>query len=180
MEKKLGDTIVIDFITSNPNYGSVQTADALPTCEVFRDVGDSAILFPTVVQRTNKTGNYRVQIYLSDPVFSINKSYSVVVSATVAGISSKSVIGNFDIDAFKRPTGSIVADGSNTASTFKTDLTDATTDLYKDCLLVFITGTLGNQVKKISAYNGGTNFITLTSALTSIPTVNDKFLIINL
>jgi hypothetical protein len=181
MTKTLGDSIFIDFITSNPNTGSVQDADALPTCEVFEDAYDTAIVSPTVVKRTNKTGNYRINIQITDGNgFEMNKSYNVIVSATVNGIASKGVVGSFDVYAIKRPVGVIVTDGSNTASTFKTNLTETTADYHKDSLCLFYTGNLANQVKKVSAYDGGTKFLTVSSAFTGIPSSNDKFILVNI
>ncbi len=75
------------------------------------------------------------------------------------------------------PTGSVAADGSNSATTFKTDLT-GTDDYWKDCYLKFTNETLINQVKKITAYNGTTHFVT-TGAFTSTPVTGATFEIIN-
>lgn len=79
-----------------------------------------------------------------------------------------------------QPSGSVDTDGGNTSSTFKTDLTESTTDYWKDALLLFTSGSLAGQVKKVSAYNGSTKFVTLSSAFTAAPSSGDRFVLVNL
>jgi len=98
--RKLGDTIYLDFTTHNPTSGVVVDADSGPTCEVFEDDNDTAILSPAVTKRTSKTGDYRVPIEAtSDNGFEVGKSYNVIVSATVGGVAVKSRIGTFTLDS---------------------------------------------------------------------------------
>lgn len=78
------------------------------------------------------------------------------------------------------PSGTVVTDGSNSASTFKTDRTESTTDYWKDSLILFTTGTLAGQVKKVSAYNGTTKFITIVGSFTGAPSNGDRFILVNL
>lgn len=79
-----------------------------------------------------------------------------------------------------QPSGVVVADGSNTATTFKTDRPEASNDYWKDALLLFVSGALTGQVKKVSAFNASTDFITLSTAFTAAPTAGDRFLLVNL
>ena len=74
---------------------------------------------------------------------------------------------------------SVVANGGNTATTFKTDRAESTADHWKDALLCFTTGALEGQVKKVSAYDGSTKFVTLSSAFTGAPSAGDRFLLID-
>lgn len=74
---------------------------------------------------------------------------------------------------------SVVANGGNTATTFDTDRTESTADHWKDALLCFTTGALEGQVKKVSAYDGTTKFVTLSSAFTGAPAAGDRFLLID-
>jgi hypothetical protein len=98
--RKLGDTIVLDFTTHNSFTGAVQDTDSLPTCEIFEDDNDSAILTPTVTKRVGKTGNYRLSIEATTGNgFEIGKSYNVIISATVNSISAKSRIDSFVLDS---------------------------------------------------------------------------------
>lgn len=76
--------------------------------------------------------------------------------------------------------GTVQTDGGNTSQTFKTDRTEATNDFWKDTLLLFTTGALAGQVKKVSAYNGTSKFVTLQSAFTGTPSNGDRFILINL
>ena len=75
--------------------------------------------------------------------------------------------------------GKVVADGGNTASTFKTNLAFVGTDAHKNALLVWRTGALVDQVQKISAANPTTDFITVAVAFTAAPATDDEFVIIN-
>lgn len=79
-----------------------------------------------------------------------------------------------------QPSGTVVTDGGNTASTFKTDLSEGTDDYWKDALLLFTSGALAGQVKKITTYSGTTKFVTLSAALTGTPSSGDRFVLINL
>jgi|GEM_PF-3796309 len=98
--RKLGDTITFDFTTHNPSTGMVQDADSLPTCKVFKDDNDTAILIPTVVKRVGETGDYRVSVVAtSGNGFEVGKTYNVIASATVNTMSAKSRIGIFVLDS---------------------------------------------------------------------------------
>lgn len=98
MNPKLEETIYVDFITSSPTTGAATDADSTPTSEVFEDATDTAILSPTVVKRTGKTGNYRVPIVCSAANgFEAGKSYNVVVAATVGAVAAKAVVRTFQM-----------------------------------------------------------------------------------
>lgn len=75
-------------------------------------------------------------------------------------------------------TGAIVADGSNAAGTFKTNLASTVDDAYKDAMVKFTSGTLVEQVKKVTGYNGTTKFLTV-NAFTTAPSAADTFEIVN-
>jgi hypothetical protein len=98
MNPELEETIYCDFITSSPTTGAAADADSTPTCEVFEDATDTAILSPTVVKRTGKTGNYRVPVVCSAANgFEAAKSYNVVVAATVGAVAAKAVVQTFQM-----------------------------------------------------------------------------------
>jgi hypothetical protein len=83
------------------------------------------------------------------------------------------------------PTGTVGphgsnTDGSNTAATFFTSLAEAVDDHWKDCLLMFTSGALAGQVKKVIGYNAGTRFITVATPFTAVPASDDRFVLINL
>lgn len=76
------------------------------------------------------------------------------------------------------PTGAVVADGSNTAQTFETDLSESTSDYWKDVLILFTSGSLINQIKRVSAYDGSSKFITANTPFTGAPSGGDLFVLI--
>lgn len=178
---RLEDTIYKDFTTHNPNTGSVSDADSTPTCAVYEDSTDTAILSPTVVKRTSLTGNYRVPIAMTSANgFEVGRSYNVIVTATVNGVIAKDCIDSFIIDTPRRPTGLVVTDAGNSATQFKSDRSEATTDHWKDVLILFATGTLAGQIKKVTGYNGTTKIFTFTNGYTGTPSNGDVFEIINI
>lgn len=75
--------------------------------------------------------------------------------------------------------GSVVSDAGNTSSTFKTNLTESTTDHWKDNLITFTSGSLAGQVKKVTGYDGTTKFITVSPAFTGTPSASDTFSLVN-
>lgn len=175
MNMLLGRTFIKDFIC-HTTAGQVSDADSLPTAEVFEDESDTSIYTPTVSKRTSKTGDYRVAVpLLLANGFEVGKCYNIIVTATVGGITSKAVIGTFTIENIIYSSG-VVSTGS-TATAIVTTLAETATDCFKDALLLFTSGNLRNQVKKISAYNGTSKTLT-TGAFTEAPAENDRFLIL--
>ncbi len=154
MMPKLEETIYLDFITSSPTTGAAADADTTPTCEVFEDATDTAILTPTVTKRTSKTGDYRVAVVCTAANgFEAGKSYNVIGSATVGGVTGKAPIGWFqmrarDIDdvmpTYTQPTGFLAA--------------------------TFPSGTIANTTN-ITA--GTLTTVTTVTNLTNAPTVGD-------
>jgi hypothetical protein len=77
------------------------------------------------------------------------------------------------------PSGSVTPDGGNSATAFETDRTETADDFWKDALLLITSGALIGQVKKVSAYNGTTKIITVSSAFTGTPADGVTFLLVN-
>ena len=106
MARYLGDTVTLDFTTTNPYSGMVQNADVIPTCQVFEDDTDLPILSPVVVSR-GLIGNYRVSFEASEANgFEEGGSYNVVVEATVEVVTAKSRISAFGLSRAQVETGS--------------------------------------------------------------------------
>lgn len=100
MARKLGESITLDFTLHNPTFGWVQDADVLPTSQVFEDDIDVAILTPLVTKRAALTGDYRLTFIASAANgFEVDKSYNVIVTATVAGITAKARVSSFNLEA---------------------------------------------------------------------------------
>lgn len=77
-----------------------------------------------------------------------------------------------------RPFGAVAADGSNTATTFKTTLTGATANHLKDGWISFIDGALATQVHKVLS-STTTGFVTMVNPFTATPTADDRFVFVN-
>lgn len=78
------------------------------------------------------------------------------------------------------PSGSVVDDNDPdpTATAFETDLTEASNDHYNGAFVVFYSGALAGQSRKISDYDGTTKVLTVAAAFTEAPAAGDDFLII--
>lgn len=177
MRASLGQTITLDFTTSNPATAAAASASAV-TVRVFEDANDTAILTPTATERTSQTGNYRCQVACTTANgFEVGKSYNVVAEATVGGVAAKAVVASFVVEPPVQ-LGTVLTDAGNTATTFKTDLTEVS-DHWKDCFCTFLTGSLAGQTKPVSAFNGTTDFLTAASAFTAAPSNGDRFVLIN-
>jgi hypothetical protein len=79
--------------------------------------------------------------------------------------------------------GTVVDDAANSSTTFLTDLTETQTDYYGDSnggnVLVFVnTANDKVQARRVTAYNGGTKFITVESAFDAEPTAGDVFILL--
>jgi hypothetical protein len=78
-----------------------------------------------------------------------------------------------------RTTGAVVDDASNSASTFETNLSASANDHWNGAYLLFTSGTLAGQVRKITDYDGTTKFVSFTDAFTAEPTAADAFMLVN-
>lgn len=85
---------------------------------------------------------------------------------------------DMDITTTEHPVGTVVANGGNTSSTFKTNLTSATTDFWKNALVSFVSGSLAGQVRPITGYNGSTKFISVTTPFTATPASTSQFILV--
>lgn len=74
--------------------------------------------------------------------------------------------------------GGAVADASPTTTAFDTDLTEATDDHYNGAFVLFYTGALTGQSRKISDYDGTNKTITVAQAFTEAPVSGDDFVIL--
>lgn len=177
---RLDQTFTKDFTLRSPT-GLLSDADSTPTCNIYEDTSTSALLSPTCIKRGSNTGNYYFQVATTTANgFEIGKSYNIRVVAIVGGVTDAAIIDSFIIDTPARPSGLVVSDAGNSATQFKSDRSETTADHWKDVLILFVTGNLAGQVKKCTAYNGGTKIITFTSGYTGIPANGDVFEIINI
>jgi hypothetical protein len=64
--------------------------------------------------------------------------------------------------------GTVMNDGLNTRTTFKTDFSIAINDFFVDQVIVFRTGSFAGLSRRISGYDGATKFITVSPALPTV------------
>lgn len=97
------------------------------------------------------------------------------ILVTKAGMRPAVIDGALD----GQPHAAVVADAGNTATTFVSDLSEATSDHWAGAGVVFTSGTLKGQVREIESYNGTTKALTLAEPLTAAPSTGDRFVLIN-
>ena len=83
------------------------------------------------------------------------------------------------IIALATKTGTVVSDGSNSATTFKTDLTENSNDHWKESFILITSGTLVGACRKIDGFTAATDFVTVNPAFPSTPANGVTFAIIN-
>lgn len=78
------------------------------------------------------------------------------------------------------PGGAVVDDNDPdpTATAFETNLTEATNDHYNGAFVVFTSGALLGQSRKIADYDGSTKVLTVATAFTEAPAAGDTFIIL--
>jgi hypothetical protein len=131
----------------------------------------------TIVAITSGTGagqSRRIVDYTTGRVATVHRAWTTNPDGTSKFIVCPDT-GHLETTAL------VASDAGNTASTFKTDLTESTNDHWVDVFVVFITGSLLGQCHKVTDYNGTTKFLTFTSpgVFTAAPSAGDRFLIIN-
>ena len=151
-----GDNIVINCkdVTTDNEWGdvkfSIQTS--------IRQIDD--IAFPDISGR------------------SFNVDVDGAIDADVTKLNTSSAgASNLAVSANTMLTGTAVT-GTLTTTTFTTDLTSSTDNIYKGRIVIFTSGSLTREVGIISAYNGTTKLITVSTALTSVPNNLDTFIIV--
>jgi hypothetical protein len=180
-----GSTRWIGLLCINDAEGAATAADSLPAIDVWAD-GSPMSTFATITVGAVATGVYIAELTLTGLLASAPWAAGVVWHGwwtyTLDGVESVTPIEPFMLVPGLE--GAVVAsDGGNTATTFKTEnpsgsLLD-TTDDAKECLIAFLSGALAGQVRKVTAYNAATSFLTVDLAFSAAPSAGDVFKIIN-
>lgn len=175
-ERKIDGTLVFPATTTNTG-GTPTDADSAPTYKVIEDETSTAILTGSLAKLGSETGVYTEQITLSVANgFEWGKSYTIIMEATVGGVSGKA-LHSFSIPI---PAGAVMAtiSGTPTTTAFDTDLTDAD-DTYNGAFCVILTGNRANQSRKISDFANTNGVITLATALANgAPASGDRIMVI--
>jgi hypothetical protein len=135
--------------------------------------GDLVILFAVsgtaniVINPVAGPGDVPVVIYTQPPLPEVDVTAlfgSVVAAAALAASAGGMVLG------------SAIA-GTLSTTQMSTDLAEATDNHYVGRRIVFLSGTLAGAATLITAYNGGTKVITM-STLVEAPADSDEFVIV--
>lgn len=179
---KLGETKVYDFTTHDPETAAVTNADSAPTVKIYEGINSTEMVSTTATQRGTLTGNYYVSINYSTTLgYGLGHSYNVVASATVGGITGKSVIDSVYLEERLRIVGLVDTIVGATSTGFGTDLEAFSTrvDAFTNCLLLFTGGINVGQVQKIASYDG-TGFVIMEHGFTTTPSTDDTFILVNI
>jgi hypothetical protein len=128
-------------------------------------------LYPSVRRVINYVGSTRTITLDSAPDFTIAATDEVRVFVSPA---SPPFTASELIDNLVGPLATVVANGANTATTFQIDIAsvaEGAANWWNDAWLSFdLTSALAGQVKKITAFNQTTGFVTVAAPYTATPT----------
>lgn len=122
--------------------------------------------------------------YVKCDVIEVNDvaaSAATEIDANVTKISGSSTAADrLEVTLIGAPSGSVVDDDdpNPSATAFETDLTEASDDHYNGAFLLFYSGALLGQSRKILDYDGTTKVVTVESAFTEAPAAGDDFIIL--
>lgn len=184
--------VIVDAVTFDPYVGAIAAADMR-----IRKVGGSWTQ-PTnePVQIDSQDGAWELQLEAAEVDTVGPLSYRVIKAGVKtlidfepienkiatdvwdALVASHQVAGSFG-EQCGRPIAQVEADVGNTASTFKTNLTQVAPNYWKDAWVCFLSGALVNQVHKVLSYDEVTKFLTVVNPFTAAPTAADRFVLVN-
>jgi hypothetical protein len=127
----MGLTVVKDFVIVDPTTGAASTATSIAGF-IYEDDSTTAMSATvTVAERSGHTGNYYLTVALTEANgFEVGKSYNAVIEVTIGGITSTGVVATFVL-GHRVLAGTVLADsgGTTSATTFKSDLAEATSPI---------------------------------------------------
>lgn len=137
----LGDDLTFSITTHHPDTASLADADGLPTYTVFEELGPAALLSGSMVRVD--TGSYVQKITCSlANGFAQRKSYTIFVTASVAGVTARLPFNFRVYDPWSEPTRTLTQTAAQLEAILEgTELTV----LRGDTLVVNFTG-LGSLV----------------------------------
>lgn len=121
------------------------------------------------------------ETFFATDVINTMRSY---VDASLSAVKTQTDKLTFDVSNYLKvksvfPSGAVVSDAGNTAQKFKTNLVAGVDDYYKESILLFTSGPLIEQQRKVLIYTQSTAFITVLSPFTGAPSAGDTFSIVN-
>ena len=163
----------IDLYRLDDGDGSFAAAPADPYLSLTEDSVIKGLYEVSESRAAWNAGRYKVF------VFTQAGGSPVPASDTLDDVMDFYVVGDQIAVDFPYEYGKVVADAGNGAASFVTNLLSSVDTYCKDSYLKFVSGTLINQQKRISAYNGTSKLVTVSSAFTATPSADDEFFIVN-
>jgi hypothetical protein len=156
-----------------------------PTLRPYRKSG--LVIANTDIWISKDGGNFANATNGATELTGVLGRYSIVLTAAEMDASWVHIVvvkaGMDDADMVLgtagSPSGQAIA-GTLTTSTFTSDRAEATDDYWKDAIVLFTSGGLAGQVKKVSAYTGVSKLFTVNGAFTAAPVNGDRFILINI
>jgi hypothetical protein len=126
------------------------------------------------IDTTNMPGMYRLD--LSDAICAIGSPSAVVM---LKGDSLNIIPDPIEIVLAPTFSAGSVSDSGAAAGDFDTDLTESANDHWNGTYCRFVTGTLKDQVRKVTDYTGSSKNLAFSDPFTASPANGDKFVLIN-
>lgn len=182
-----GTTPLVAMVTTHSATGAAVNADSTPTV-AFYGVRLGAVVTAAELGEAVAnvaTGLYSVKVTINTVITNnhFGDAFFGIVTSVIGGITQKTPIGPFRFVPTTEG-GKVVSDASNSANSFKIAIVDSgnlltDTDDPQNTLLVFATGANAGRIRKVTAFNTGTNFITVSLAFEDVPAAGDAFFLIN-
>jgi hypothetical protein len=168
----IGDTLLASYFGywdgTTFKWWADDTTHVGGTLQTARDIGTSVLL-----SSGTGTGQVSLDSGKVTPTDASKTGYALSATGLDAVLKMKALLDG-------TPSGSVVDDDDPDPSTtaFETDLAEASNDHYNGAFVVFYSGALAGQSRKISDYDGTTKVLTVAVAFTEAPAAGDDFLII--
>ena len=173
MSIRRNSAMTVTFEAIDPLYRPARKSGltiANTSCWISKDGSNFVNTTNGSTELTGVTGRYKIVLTASE----MDASWVHLVVETVGMDPVGLTLGTHG-----SPSGVVVADAGNSSTVFKTDRTEATDDYWKDALVLFTSGSLSGQVKKVTVYTGSSKVVT-TGAFTGTPAASDRFILINI
>ena len=165
------------LIAAQMTKGGAPYSGFTPTIMIWKVSDSSVAVNAAAMSQIDTSGIYKYDFVTG--VYGQKYAYQITGDSSVSA-PERYQWGLIELDTSDRVIGTVVTDGGNSATQFKSDRTEATSNHWNDCLCKFLTGALAEQVKKITGYNGSTKILSFTNGFTGTPAVGDIYEIINI
>lgn len=165
---------VVNFMISAPLDDILTDTAAIPTAAAIADQ-----VWEEAAADHSGTGGSTAEMLanIETQVLDINNdigSPSVTIADDIGAV--KDWVGDVR-EATYADNGTVLADGANSASYFKTDLNNGAADVYNGHVVTFWSGALAGEVRRIVGYSGGAwgeRFVTVSPAFSGTPSATDQ------